>query len=313
MISIIIPCYNEEEVLHASYNRFVAVMEKYEYELLFINDGSKDKTGEILKEFASQNKNVKIITFSRNFGHQCAVSAGINNCSGDIAVIIDADLQDPPELIPDMVSLYEKEKSNVIYAVRKQRKGESFFKLSTASLFYKMLSTLSDVYIPRNTGDFRLIDRAIIDVYKQMPERNKFIRGLVSWMGFKQIPFYYEREERFAGKTKYPIRKMFKLAANGIFGFSKKPIQLASTLGMISILISFVMIVWAIYLNIFHPERVIQGWTSTITIIFFMGGVQLFSVGILGEYIGNIFDETKKRPEYIIEEKINFKEEVVIK
>ncbi|MCL1942679.1 MAG: glycosyltransferase family 2 protein [Candidatus Azobacteroides sp.] len=307
-ISVIIPCYNEEEVLPFSYDRFLSVMEKskYDYEFLFINDGSKDNTGSILAELADRNQNVKVMSFSRNFGHQCAVSAGISNCSGDVAVIIDVDLQDPPELIPDMIDLYLKEQCNVVYAVRKQRKGETFFKLFTASLFYKLLAKLSDVEIPRNTGDFRLIDRIVIDTYKALPERNKFIRGLISWMGFKQIPFYYEREERFAGSTKYPFRKMLKLASHGIFGFSKKPIKIATTLGIISIILAFLMMIWVLYLNIFIPERLVPGWASTIAIVLFMGGVQLFTIGILGEYIGSIFDETKKRPEYIIKEKLNF-------
>ena len=306
-LSIIIPCYNEEEVLPASYERFANVMQKqqYDYELVYVNDGSKDKTEEILTKFALENNRVKVISFSRNFGHQCAVSAGINHCNGDVAIIIDADLQDPPEVIPDMIHLYLEEKCNVVYAVRKQRKGESSFKLFTASLFYRTLGKLSDVEIPRNTGDFRLIDRAIMNVYNQLPERNKFIRGLISWMGFKQVPFYYDREERFAGSTKYPFRKMLKLAANGIFGFSKKPVKIATTLGSLSIVIAFIMILWVLYLNIFTPERLVPGWASTIIIVLFMGGVQLFTIGILGEYIGNIFDETKKRPEYIIAKKIN--------
>jgi len=307
-LSIIIPCYNEEEVLPASYNRFVDVMQKHQcdYELVYINDGSKDKTEEILTQLAFENNRVKVISFSRNFGHQCAVSAGINHCNGDVAVIIDVDLQDPPEVIPDMIRLYLEEKCNVVYAVRKQRKGESFFKRFTASAFYRTLEKLSDVEIPRNTGDFRLIDRAIMNVYNQLPERNKFIRGLISWMGFKQVPFYYDREERFAGLTKYPLRKMLRLAANGIFGFSKKPVKIATTLGSLSIVIAFMMVLWVLYLNVFTPDQLVPGWASTIIIVLFMGGVQLFTIGILGEYIGNIFDETKKRPEYIIDKKINF-------
>ena len=307
-LSLIIPCYNEEEVLPASYKRFADVMQKnqYDYEMILVNDGSYDKTEEILTNLALENNRVKVISFSRNFGHQCAVGAGINHCSGDVAVIIDADLQDPPEVIPDMIRLYLEKKCNVVYAVRKKRKGESFFKRSTASLFYRTLEKLSDVEIPRDTGDFRLIDRAIMNVYNQLSERNKFIRGLISWMGFKQVPFYYDREERFAGSTKYPLRKMLKLAADGIFGFSKKPVKIATTLGVLSIFLAFMMILWVLCLNIFMPERLVPGWASTIIVVLFMGGVQLFTIGILGEYIGKIFDETKKRPEYIIREKINF-------
>ena len=217
-ISIIIPAYNEEEVAQECYNRLEEVLNKlnnYENEIIFINDGSKDKTLEILTKLANQNENVKIVSFSRNFGHQAAVTAGLKYVTGDVILIIDADLQDPPELLPEMLKLWE-EGNEVIYGERKTREGESRFKLFTAKMFYKTLNALSDVEIPKNTGDFRLVDRKVVDTINSLPEHNKFLRGLFSWVGYRQYAFKYERKERFAGKTKYPLKKMLKLAADGI-------------------------------------------------------------------------------------------------
>ena len=307
-LSIIIPCYNEEAVITDSYNRFTDVMTSngYDYELLFVNDGSKDKTEEILTTFAQTDDRVKLISFSRNFGHQNAVSAGLHNCTGDVAVIIDADLQDPPEVIPQMIETYRKEQCNVVYAVRAKRKGESLFKQATAKLFYRGLNLLSDYSFPVDTGDFRLIDKHVLDAFRQFPEKHKYLRGLFSWMGFKQVPFYYDRDERKAGQTKYTLTKMIRLASIGLFGFSKKPLRLAISLGCIAILVALALVLWILYLSIFVSENVVPGWSSTIIIILFLGGVHLFTIGILGEYIGNIFDETKNRPEYIIYKKINF-------
>lgn len=215
-VSLVIPMYYEEEVVEECYKRVIDVLtslKDYEYEIVFINDGSRDKTLEILEKIAKEDKNVKVISFSRNFGHQCAVTAGLKYTTGDAVVIIDADLQDPPELIPDMLKLWE-DGNEVIYAKRKKREGESTFKLLTAKMFYKTLNALSDVEIPKDTGDFRLVDKKVVDAINSMPEHNKFLRGLFSWVGFKQIPFEYERKERFAGKTKYPLKKMLKLAGD---------------------------------------------------------------------------------------------------
>ena len=239
MVSVVIPMYYEEDVAEECYKRVKNVLESlenYNHEIIFVNDGSKDKTLEILEGIAKKDKNVKVISFSRNFGHQAAVTAGIKYVKGQAIVIIDADLQDPPELIKDMLKLWEQG-NEVIYAKRKKRKGETAFKLFTARAFYKMLNKLSDVYIPENTGDFRLADRKVIDVINSMPEHNKFLRGLFSWVGFKQIPFEYERQERFAGKTKYPLKKMLKLASDGIISFSIKPLKIVGTLGIASIII----------------------------------------------------------------------------
>lgn len=306
-LSIVIPMYYEEEVVNECYTRLEKVvtnLEGYEYEIIFVNDGSKDKTLELLMEIAKDNKNVKIVSFARNFGHQAAVTAGLKEVTGDAILIIDADLQDPPELIPEMLKLWE-EGNEVIYGERKSREGESKFKLFTASMFYKTLNALSDVEIPKNTGDFRLVDRKVVDTINSMPEHNKFLRGLFSWVGYKQYAFKYERKERFAGETKYPLKKMLKLATDGIIGFSTKPLKILGGLGIISIFISFLILVYALLSFIFSWNNLAEGWTSLMVAITFFAGVQLLSVWVLSEYIGRIYDETKRRPEYVIDKKIN--------
>lgn len=308
VLSIIIPCYNEELVVEETYRRLKEVMAQtgMDHELIFVNDGSRDSTYSLLLQLSEADKTVKIINFSRNFGHQCAVTAGINLCNGDLAVIIDADLQDPPEVILDMLEIFRREQANVVYGVRKSREGESWFKLTTAKWFYRILNKLSDVQFPVDTGDFRLIDRKIIDEFNRLHEKNKYIRGLISWMGYKQIPCYYERKERFAGETKYPLRKMLKFASTGLLSFSKKPLKLAIWLGVLSVLVGLIYALVILILKIIHPESFVLGWTSTIFMIIFFGGIQLLTIGVLGEYIGNLFDEAKDRPEYIISEKVNF-------
>ncbi len=308
LLSVITPCYNEELVVEETYKRLTEIMTQtgMDYELIFINDGSRDNTYSLLQQLAQLDKAVKIIHFSRNFGHQCAVTAGINHCNGDLAVIIDADLQDPPEVILDMLEIQKNERANVVYGVRKSREGESWFKLFTAKCFYRILNKLSDVQFPVDTGDFRLIDRRIIDEFNRLPEKNKYIRGLISWMGYKQVPCYYERKERFAGETKYPLRKMLGLASTGLLSFSKKPLKLAIWLGVLSVLVGLIYAIVILILKLVHPESFVVGWTSTIFIIIFFGGIQLLTIGVLGEYIGSLFDEAKDRPEYIISEKVNF-------
>ena len=309
-ISVVVPMYYEEEVAKECYTRLKDVLEKienYNYEIIFVNDGSKDKTLEILKKIAKENKNVKIISFSRNFGHQCAVTAGLRYVTGDAIVIIDADLQDPPELIPEMLKLWE-DGNEVIYGKRKSRKGESRFKLLSASVFYKTLNALSDVEIPKDTGDFRLVDRKVVDVINSLPEHNKFLRGLFSWVGFKQTPFEYERKERYAGKTKYPLKKMLKLAQDGIFSFSIKPLKIVGAMGILSVLISIILFVYAVLSYAFDWNNLVPGWTSLMVTMTFIGGMILISLWMIGEYIGRIYDETKRRPEYIIDETINIEE-----
>ena len=311
-ISVIVPMYYEEEVAEECYKRLKKVLEglaeNYEYEIIFINDGSKDKTLNILENIAKENKSVKIISFSRNFGHQCALTAGLKYVTGDAIVIIDADLQDPPELIPEMLKLWE-DGNDVIYGKRKSRAGESKFKLLTASMFYKTLNALSDVEIPKDTGDFRLVDRKVVEVINSLPEHNKFLRGLFSWVGFKQIPFEYERKERIAGKTKYPLGKMLKLAQDGIFSFSTKPLRIVGTMGIISILISIIILVYSILSYFFNWNELTAGWTSMMVTMTFLGGMILISLWMIGEYVGRIYDETKRRPEYIIEKTINIDNE----
>ncbi len=311
-ISVVIPMYYEEEVAKQCYEKVSNVLkklgEKYDYEIIFVNDGSKDKTLEILEEIAKDDKRAKIVSFSRNFGHQAAVTAGLKEVSGDAIVIIDADLQDPPELIPQMLELWEQG-NEVIYGKRKTRKGESAFKLLTAKMFYKTLNALSDVEIPKDTGDFRLVDRKVVDVINSLPEHNKFLRGLFSWVGFKQEAYEYERQERYAGKTKYPLKKMLKLASDGIISFSTKPLKLVGALGIVSIIISIILLIYALISYIFKLNQLSAGWTSIIVAVTFFAGVQLLSLWIISEYIGRIYDESKGRPQYIVDKKINFDED----
>ena len=283
-------------------------LEDYDHEIIFVNDGSKDKTLPILKEIATKDEKAKVISFSRNFGHQAAVTAGLKFVTGDCILIIDSDMQDPPELLVDMLKLWE-DGNEVIYAKRKTRKGESKFKLMTAKMFYNVLNNLSDVEIPKDTGDFRLVDRKVVDVINSMPEHNKFLRGLFSWVGFKQKPIEYERQERFAGKTKYPLKKMLKLASDGIISFSTKPLKIIGGIGIVSIFISFILLIYAILSYIFKWNNLASGWTSLMVAITFFAGVQLVSIWMISEYIARIYDDTKQRPEYIINEKINIKEE----
>lgn len=306
-ISVVIPMYFEEEVAKECYNRTKNVLEKlnqYDYEIVFINDGSKDKTLEILEEIAKEDKKVKVISFSRNFGHQAAVTAGLKYTTGDAVVIMDADMQDPPEVIENMINLWEQG-NEVIYAKRKTRKGETKFKLFTAKMFYKVLNGLSDVEIPKDTGDFRLADRKVVDVINSLPEHNKFLRGLFSWVGFKQVPLEYERQERVAGKTKYPLKKMLKLASDGITSFSTKPLKILGILGFISVCVSIIILIYALISYIFNLNQLTAGWTSLMVTITFLGGMQLLSIWLISEYIGKIYDESKGRPEYIIDKKIN--------
>lgn len=305
LLSVIVPMYFEQAVARECYRRLTAVLQAqgYDYELLFVNDGSTDDTLPILKELAARDERVRVLSFSRNFGHQVAVTAGVEYARGDALVIIDADLQDPPELIPEMVKLW-REGWEVVYAKRKKRKGESAFKLMTAKMFYKTLRALTDIDIPADTGDFRLIDRKVANAFLCMPERSRFIRGMVAWLGFRQIPIEYERDERFAGETKYPLKKMLKLASNGILSFSTQPLQLVLQLGLVAIVVSLALLIYAIIAKATgHAEG---GWASLMVTITFLGGVQLVSVGVLGQYLARMFEESKGRPLYVLSEKVNF-------
>ncbi|KPU46230.1 hypothetical protein OXPF_01490 [Oxobacter pfennigii] len=310
LLSVVVPMYFEEEVVNECYARLKSVLDSINmnYEFVFVDDGSKDKTLELLSAIADNDKTVRVYSFSRNFGHQVAVTAGIDKAKGDAIVVIDADLQDPPELIADMVKLWE-EGYEVVYAKRKKRLGESKFKLLTAKLFYRVLAKLSDVEIPLDSGDYRLIDRKVAEVLKSMPERNRFIRGMVAWAGFKQIPIEYERKERFAGVTKYPLKKMLKFALDGIASFSIKPLKISQYLGFFAVIVSIVIFLYAVIYRIVGGKNLVYGWASIMTTLTFLGGIQLISVGILGEYIGRMYDESKNRPLYIIKKEIEHHEE----
>ena len=306
LISVVVPMYSEEAVAEECCKRLTDICKAngLRYELVFVNDGSTDRTLEILESLAKKDSHVKVISFSRNFGHQIAVSAGIDRARGDAVIIMDADLQDPPELIPDMINLW-KQGYEVVYAKRKCREGETWFKLMTAKIFYRVLNKLSDTVIPEDTGDFRLMDRKVVEVFRNMPEKNRFVRGMVSWLGFRQIPIEYERKERFAGETKYPLKKMIRFAMDGMFSFSSKPVKFVEYAGLSCILIAFCIFAYYLSSTLAGRYGLPTLWASVAAIVIFLGGIQLLSAGVLGEYISRISDESKRRPLYIIEREVN--------
>jgi dolichol-phosphate mannosyltransferase len=298
--TIVIPAYNEEAVIQETYRRLTLVMEATgePYELLFVNDGSRDSTAEIIEGLAKSDWRVRLLDFSRNFGHQIAVTAGMDHARGDAVVIIDADLQDPPQLIPAMIDKW-KEGYEVVYARRSGRKGETLFKKWTAALFYRLLGVLTEVDIPLDTGDFRLMDRKVCAALGALREKNRFVRGLVSWVGFRQTAIAYVREERFAGETKYPLKKMLRLAMDGVASFSTKPLKLATCLGLVIVPASLVYLAAALVQKLFTGSAV-AGWSPLAACLLLLNGVTLIILGILGEYVGRIYDETKNRPLYIL-------------
>jgi dolichol-phosphate mannosyltransferase len=302
-LSIIIPIYNEEENIPVLFERLNGVIFqlKIEAEYIFINDGSKDNSILMIKGLSEKNSIIKYIDFSRNFGHQVAVTAGLDYCRGKAAIIIDADLQDPPELIIDLYNKW-KEGYEVVYAKRKTREGENFLKIFTAKIFYRILQKITSINIPVDTGDFRLIDRKVVDVLKQMPEQQKFIRGQISWIGFRQTFVDYGRDARYAGKTGYTYKKMIRFALDGITSFSNFPLKFATFAGFIVSGITFIMILYALYSR-FISKNYVPGWTSLMLAILFIGGVQLISIGIIGEYISRLSSNVRNRPLYIVNEK----------
>ena len=307
LLSVVIPCFNEEEVIGETIDRLLYFCNKTEninIELIFVDDGSKDNTLVLLKKISETDNRVKIISLARNFGHQVAVTAGIDSTNGDAVVLIDADLQDPPEVIGDMIHKW-REGYDVVYGTRTDRAGESAFKRATAKSFYRLLNKLSDVPIPLDTGDFRLMSRKVVDVLKNMPEKDRFIRGMVGWVGFKQTGVLYKREKRFAGESKYPFRKMLRFAIDGILSFSSKPLKISVWIGLLCAFLALTGIISVIYLRVFTNTWV-EGWTALMIAILFMGGIQLVSIGILGEYIGRIYNESKRRPLYTVEKYIGF-------
>ena len=301
LISWIIPCFNEEEVIIKSLNEIVKVsasITNYQWELVIIDDGSIDKTSELIKEFTNNKFDIHLIQFSRNFGHQTAVQAGLDYCKGAAAIIIDADLQDPPNLAEKMINKWENG-FQVIYGKRVQRIAENKFKIFTAFLFYRLLNFLSGIPIPNDTGDFRLIDREVINVLNSMPEKGRFIRGLISWIGFRQTSIKYRRNKRAAGLTKYSLRKMISLALEGLTNFSRRPLRLATFLGFFFSIFAFLGIIYVLYVRLFTLTWV-PGWAAILLAILLSSGIQMICIGILGEYIGNIFFESKNRPLYVL-------------
>jgi dolichol-phosphate mannosyltransferase len=299
-LSIILPVYNEEKNIPVLYDRLKKVMTTMAvaHEFIFINDGSRDETLARVQELAQVDPAVKFINFSRNFGHQVAVTAGLHFCSGERIVIIDADLQDPPELIEQMDKKMN-EGWNVVYAKRRARKGESFFKKFTAKLFYRLLARLTSIEIPVDTGDFRMMDQKVVRALNQMPEHHKFIRGMVSWIGFRQTFVEYDRDQRYAGKTGYTFRKMFRFALDGITGFSNLPLKLATYVGFLFSGVSFLLILYTLYAK-FVSEHYVQGWASIMISILFIGGIQLICLGLIGEYLIRMDANIRQRPLYII-------------
>ena len=307
LLSVVVPCYNEQDVLRATHERLTSVLagiSTLDYELIFVNDGSHDDTQLILIQLQQLDRRVRVLLLSRNFGHQVAVTAGLEEAVGDAVVIIDADLQDPPEVIPQMVQLW-RDGNDVVYGMRIDRKGESTFKLWTAKVFYRLINRLSETKMPFDAGDFRLLDRRVVEVINAMPERARFLRGMVSWAGFRQVSLPYERAARHAGASKYPLRKMVHFAMDGIISFSLVPLKLAIWTGFLAIWIAVAGIIVAV-VDRLMDKHLTRGWASLFVAVLFMGGVQLVSLGIIGEYLGRIYTEVKRRPLYVVQERLGF-------
>ena len=302
-LSIVVPCYNEQECLAALHKRLAKAAKSavgQDYELVLVNDGSRDRTWPMMRELAVKDQHVIAVNLSRNHGHQLALTAGLDLCRGETVLIIDADLQDPPELLGDMMEMMRREEADVVYGVRTARAGETRFKRATAHAFYRMLARATEVDIPVDAGDFRLMSRRALNVLLAMPEQARFIRGMVAWIGFKQVPFQYERDERFAGETKYPLRKMIRFALDALTGFSSAPLKLASHAGLwlaagSLIIVIYILFAWA-------SGRSIPGWTSLMLVVVVLGAVQMFVLGMMGEYIGRLYSQSKQRPLYIVQE-----------
>lgn len=307
--SVIVPVYNEEECIEETSRRLLQVMDTTgePFELIFVNDGSRDRSAELIRGLCAADKRIKLIDFSRNFGHQIAVTAGLQHAAGQAVVLIDADLQDPPEVILQMIDAW-KQGYDVVYGKRIQRHGETLFKKASALFFYRLLRAMTNVEIPLDTGDFRLMDRKVCDALNGLKEQNRFIRGMVSWVGFKQTSVEYERQERFAGTTKYPLKKMVKFALDGITSFSYKPLRLASYLGFAVSAASFLYLLVVLYQRLFTTTT-LPGWSSIVAVNLLFNGIMLIILGIIGEYIGRIYDESKNRPLYILNDKVGFGDE----
>lgn len=302
LLSVVAPVYNEEALIGAFINRVRSAVAEYDWELILVDDGSRDGTTDVLRAVAAEDPRIKVVLLSRNFGHQVALSAGLEHAQGECIVMLDSDLQDPPELIPTLVNEWVAG-SDVVAAVRTTRAGETVFKLRTAELFYRFFRWLSDVDLAENSGDFRLLDRRALDALLAMPERNRFIRGMAVWVGFRQTAVGYERDARMAGETKYPLRKMLRFAADALLSFSSRPLQLATYLGFAVSILAFVATIAVVILRLSH--HYLPGFSMLTIIVLLLGGVQLIAIGVLGEYLARIYDEVKQRPLYLVRERLN--------
>lgn len=308
--SLVIPIFNEREGIPQLFERVRAVIDSLEkkhscsFEVLLVNDGSRDGSEAALDGLAQQDPRFKIVHLSRNFGHQVAITAGMEWARGVSVTVMDADLQDPPEVIGELLAKW-MDGFEVVYAVRRSREGESAFKLATAKLFYRLIRRITHVDIPLDTGDFRLMDRKAVDALIRMPERHRFVRGMVSWLGFKQTGVVYDRKSRQHGETHYPLKKMLKLALDAVTSFSILPLQMATYIGVLSAVFAFFGILWALYLK-FFTDRTIQGWTSIMIVVLFLGGAQLLALGVIGEYLGRTYDESRRRPLYLVGRAVGF-------
>jgi len=300
-LSIVVPCYNEAaclDVLHTRISAAARAVVGDDHEIVLVNDGSRDQSWAVMERLAASDPRLVAINLSRNHGHQLALTAGLDLCAGERILIIDADLQDPPELLADMIATMEAEGADVVYAVRRKREGETFFKKLTAAAFYRVLDRVTDTPIPLDTGDFRLMSRRALDAFLSLPEQARFIRGMVAWVGFRQVPFPYDRDERLAGESKYPLGKMIRFALDAVTGFSTAPLRLASHMGLVLtglslLLFAYIAIGWI-------SGSAVQGWTSTMLVVVFLGAVQMFVLGMIGEYLGRLYVESKRRPLYLV-------------
>jgi glycosyltransferase involved in cell wall biosynthesis len=301
LLSVVVPCFNEQDVIEPMHSRLLQVLGPagFEFEIIFVNDGSKDRTPEMLDSICRSDPRFKAIHFSRNFGHQAAVTAGLHAVIGQCAVVIDADLQDPPELILEMLKLW-REGYQVVYAQKTDREGAGFLKGHAYRLFYRIVGKVSEVEIPVDTGDFSLMDRQVVDLLNAMPERNRYVRGLRAWLGFRQTAIKFERPSRFAGETKYSFSKLVGLAIDGLMSVSKAPLRLAMYMGFLASAASFLLGLFFAIQQILGYSHTARGWASTIVVVLFLGGIQLICIGVIGEFIGRIYDEVKQRPLYVV-------------
>jgi len=304
LVSVIVPIFNEEQNIEPLIKRLLSILKDSPYEIIFVDDGSKDKTTAIVKKHSEKNKNIKLISFYRNFGHQMALTAGYEVAHGECVITIDADLQDPPEIIPQMIEKWQKG-AKIVYAKRNERQGENFFKKFTATAFYELINLLSDTPIPQEVGDFRLLDRQVVDFLKNLRERPSFLRGIVAWGGFPTEFVYFKRDKRFSGQTHYGFFKMLNFALEGITSFSVKPLRMATYFGFMSGIFGFLGIIYELIRKAISPQSFVIGWAGLFTAIMFIGGIQLITIGIIGEYIGKIYQEVQKRPKYLVKEKVN--------